>query len=475
MSGVRDVLVIAIEHGRLIAGVWSRRGGMSERRVLVDELVPAEVADGPTEAKDAWVVSKTKGLRRRGAPVVLVLPRHRIVQHRVPVIGALALSADELASAARLQLERRVAVDLSGAAISVAVGAGDECIATVLTSGDAEQAISLGRALGVRSLRVTARSLASGLVVDNGLVVDVTPVQAEAAVTRGGVAIASATLGPLDDVAGASAWQSELRRLWVAARSESGGAAEVRVLAGRDAGGVRDAVRSVVGVAPSAAAGEPELEVLGAIGAAVLAGEDVPGSIVVGRSTPAVSPGVRVAGLLAALLLILGGGGYVLAQREIDRLEARAERLREEKLELRQWYNGFRRQDGRIAHAERWIGVPTDWLGLIEEVGAAVPTRQARLAEVGGTVSRSIEFTGRKGDSDVGGWRVRETAGLVIDVSAESRDAAGALRQALLASGRFDVQTRGADGDEGIELSLTLREAGEPVDDGTDARIGGRR
>ncbi|MEO0717164.1 MAG: hypothetical protein AAFY58_09285, partial [Planctomycetota bacterium] len=254
----------------MIAGVWSRRGGSSERRVVVDEAVPAEIADGPTEAKDAWVVSKTKGLRRRGTPVVLVLPRHRIIQHRVPVVGAAGLSVEELASAARLQLERRVAVDLSGAAIAVAARVGDECIATVLTSGDAEQAMSLGRALGVRSLWVTARSLASGLVVPRGLVVDVTPEQAEAAVTRDGVAIASATLGAIDETGGASGWQSELRRLWIAARSESGPDAEVRVLAAVDAGAVRDVVRSVVGVAPATPAGEPELEVLGAIAAAVL-------------------------------------------------------------------------------------------------------------------------------------------------------------------------------------------------------------
>ncbi|MEO0716546.1 MAG: hypothetical protein AAFY58_06100, partial [Planctomycetota bacterium] len=148
------------------------------------------------------------------------------------------------------------------------------------------------------------------------------------------------------------------------------------------------------------------------------------------------------------------------------RLEARAERVREERRELSQWYSGFLRQDGRIAHAERWIGTGTDWLGLIDEVGGAVPIRRARLTEVAGSAERAIEFAGSAGDSAVGGWRVREATGLVIDVSAGSRDAASQLREALLASGRFDVQTRGADGDEGIELSLTVRDAATEDDGG---------
>lgn len=459
----REVMVVGVHAAGFVAGVWARRGETVALKRSLREATPEGIAPDDEPAKDRWLAGRLRGVRPRGAAVVVVVPRHRIVQHRVRVAGAHALAPAELASAARLQLERRVAVDLGRSSVGVQPEREDECVATLLTGDDAERARAVAGLMRVRAFGVTARALAASGVLADGVLVDATTPQAEAAVLHEGRVVASASLGALDE---GEAWSAELRRLWLAARSETRVEHPSRVLVlaseapgpetlGRFEGALRQE--------PEVESGEDaELRLLEAVARDRLAGGGSIAIVPFGPPRARVSAGARAALLGTALVSILVGAAVVAAQRDLQRLRTRESLAVERWEERRGEYVRMLRSEARLRHAQLWSEGDPDWLGLVEAITHAVPAGEARVAGLSAQSGVEIVFEPRGRQYAGGAWTRSAPVELTLDVRTRSREAGAALRAAILSEGAFEVETRGADVDDRIELLLRRIERGEP-------------
>ena len=173
----------------------------------------------------------------------------------------------------------------------------------------------------------------------------------------------------------------------------------------------------------------------------------------------------RAAMLGAALIGIVAAGGWLLAQRELDALQARVSAVRQQKNELDTQVVTYFREDARLRHAQRWAEGDPDWLAHLATVRAMLPPGdQGVLDALGGSVEASAVFRPTRSNSyHEGRWSVSRTVRLDLEGRVRERAVANALRERLIASGVYRLTTQGADTPDRFSFVLMTPEGVPPA------------
>ena len=173
-----------------------------------------------------------------------------------------------------------------------------------------------------------------------------------------------------------------------------------------------------------------------------------------------------LAGGLAVLLMIIwtiGNLGTRSMQRELDTLQSNRDQLE------RPWLR-HHRDRYRLRHLDLWFGVQPDWPGHLSTV-------MTRLGAEGEVVLDEVAASVRYGGVDAprrepaSTWTIDADAQLVIEAEAGSHDLVEAFRARWVNDDGWDVETSGADTQDGRRLpfGVTIRMQA-PVSPSTDSR-----
>lgn len=180
------------------------------------------------------------------------------------------------------------------------------------------------------------------------------------------------------------------------------------------------------------------------------------------RQAPDTTARTRQGFLAAAFVLIAAVGVvYVIADgraRSLDRqIEARADALNE----LRDELEDLIVRGAKAQHGRAYMDAHADWPGELDAIAGVMPGPESILLDtLSARATDDIIFRPGDGGSFRGDWLHEVRTGVRIAGQAASRDAGLGLREALLATDRFSVRSRGADTDDRFDLELDATHAG---------------
>lgn len=196
-------------------------------------------------------------------------------------------------------------------------------------------------------------------------------------------------------------------------------------------------------------------------------------------ANPAAAPDTRAvlrqAVLGGVLLLILvGGAGYLLANRELGRQRAALEILRQENEKAVDRYVAAQLEGARLGHIKAWTDSPVDWLAHLDAIVGMMPDpTQAALAELGVTVSQRARFRPGAQLNDDSAWDADAVVVVRLTGGVRDRTRAQAFRQRLLDAGVYRVESMGPELEDRFSLQISTASAGVPgrsdAADGTEA------
>ncbi|MCC7388221.1 MAG: hypothetical protein IT431_05590 [Phycisphaerales bacterium] len=184
------------------------------------------------------------------------------------------------------------------------------------------------------------------------------------------------------------------------------------------------------------------------------------------RKAPDTAASLRQAGLAAMLgLVIFGGGGWVLADQQLNSLQAKVKQVQQDHKKYQDQYLRQLRAEARINHIEKLREPAVDWVAHLEYLSrASPPAGAARLESVNGSIKASAV---RFGDYTDGVWadakrladgKWTKSASVEFTISGSaSREVANNFRDSLVASDVYLTSTRGADVAGKFEYILTAR------------------
>lgn len=157
-------------------------------------------------------------------------------------------------------------------------------------------------------------------------------------------------------------------------------------------------------------------------------------------------------GVLGAILV--GGGAYVGAQRQLGSLEEDVEASRQQVAELETKYEAFLVEHARLSHIEQWSQARVDWLAYLDVLNQQLPDpKLAILDTLGGQLlNADVQFS-PKGKYPEGSWAVGQTAQFSMDGKMAQRAVAADLRGKLLELFE-NVSSKGPDVPDRFSLEL---------------------
>ena len=443
----------------------------------------------------AWLAAQLREHRVSAGAVVFAVRRSRVVLKVVDLPPAGSIRPAELGGMLRLQLERRSHVPLEGASVDHArlapiahEGETSDTEHAVLAAFPADDrawfddvAKQIKRPLGGLRLRADGAAQAAGNA-GPCLVVALGPGGAELVIAHAARTVVARTVdAPGDDAAERIA--VECKRLVMAAKGGEAHAPapESVVVMGPNAGtdAVRNACAEALGLPVETLSEDDEAGY--SIALAPLA--EQPGVRAGERidfANPAKAPDTNARPrqlVLASLLLIalLGGGGYVLADRALGDLRAAKTRIESEENTARGEYARTVRAELRLKHIEAWLSADVDWLAHIEHVSGSVPGPERALVD-GLSVTYEAPVGYKPGDSVLSGsFPAPISAVLRVEGRSRDRDVSLAMRQHLLEAQSYSVISRGPDVDDRFSLELRTAQPAPPASSGqvTASRDGG--
>jgi hypothetical protein len=160
----------------------------------------------------------------------------------------------------------------------------------------------------------------------------------------------------------------------------------------------------------------------------------------------------------------VGGGGYVYSGMQVASAEQRLKDAKERSAGLRADYNAYLMDHAKLSHIQKWREAGFDWLAHANWLSEQMPDpRQAQLDQFGGAAGISVDLIPNGGRYDVNGWRVRQVAKFSMQGKARQREVANELRDRLVSSPVYQVETKGADQADRFSMELTT-EAAAPED-----------
>lgn len=494
--------VVDFERGRVAAlqGVVSV-GGVEIRRVAVaDAPEGVSIEDGASCGR--WIAGVLREAGFAKSKVVLSVPRADVVLKRLSLPVSEETDEGDLAGAVALQMSRQLAVSAEGASIDyVPMKSG---LATPDSSGHPSLSVmaaaipgdraawfrALGEGLGwpVRRIGIrgagTAAMLTEASIRQGAGVLGVTlgRATAEFVVVEDG----AMTFARSVDVAlphGAEERESfaerlsvEAKRTWASHRAGSPGldlggvtvlgAGETARLAGESCGKQLEASWSLTGLPSRVTCGATiSPEELTAI--APLAGllyEWVLGAPTLDFAAPRKAPDknarVRKAALLSVLgMIVFGGGGVVLSNQRLAELESEVTQAQGDAAGKAKDYEAFLVQHARLSHIETWRESGVQWLPHVNAISERFPpTNQSILNDLAGHLKASAEYVPSGTRYPDGKWLPVRDAAISIEGTMKSRAVATGLRETLVQSELYRVESKGADVADrfGFELSTPM-------------------
>ncbi len=112
------------------------------------------------------------------------------------------------------------------------------------------------------------------------------------------------------------------------------------------------------------------------------------------RKAPDIHASLRQAGLAAALgLIIFGGGGWVIADQQLNALEAKVTNAGNSYNSYASRYLQQLRAEARVDHINALRGGNVEWVSHLEYLSQSIPPAdQARLESVSGSVNAGVAF-----------------------------------------------------------------------------------
>ncbi len=157
--------------------------------------------------------------------------------------------------------------------------------------------------------------------------------------------------------------------------------------------------------------------------------------------------GVRQLALVGVLaLIVLAGGGWLVASKELSRLQRQVNAAREQQKTLASQTGELYRNLARSAHLEAWREPDTDWVAHLRWLSDRLPDPEDGLVN-----SISAQFEGgdvvfnRTGAGLQGDWTAPAVATFSFGGSASREGLITELRERLLAGGIYRVSTVGPD------------------------------
>lgn len=181
----------------------------------------------------------------------------------------------------------------------------------------------------------------------------------------------------------------------------------------------------------------------------------------------------RQRSLLGVLgVIVLVGAAYLFAQGDLARLERQKKNLRGEQGQILETYMDELRLQARAEHAEHFAEAQVDWISHLAWLSETMPDpHDAIVNQIRATLQSSVTFTprvvedaqGRRAVRYLGGrWTHAQQMSAVIDGQVKERSIADDLRDRLLDSGIYMVDTRGPDDESSFSFELTTTVA-EPM------------
>ena len=477
----RVVVELTARRLRAVAAVVDDGGGVRLTATVV-RTRPEGLDSLDAEAQWVTQVLDEGGIPR--APCIVSVPREDVVLKRLELPST---TADDIPAMATLAASRELTIDPETAVIdSLPVHVGEQTT-EVLCAAMPEDSLHhvrermkrAGRPARVVTLRLFgAEAIAPGegayVVVDiSGSHVEMLWVEdGEPRHARG------ATL-PSDELdAKVGSVSLELRRTWLAWRSESGASTPTRVfLCGptdlvehlaEPVGTITGTPVELVDTPRGITTGGHDLQQCRSIAGLLLA--EVTKRDWIDLNAPRTSPDLAARRRQVALLCILGlvvilGSIWAVGQRRQATLQQELSRVQTASSRLHDPWWRYNRDIFRAGHLELWTGVDADIGADLARVLRAVgQPSKVLLDEV--VVSLNLESVEAPKGTAPAEWSVPWSVRLVVDAEAVSRDEAEALRSRLAESETWEVKTSGADAADGKRLphGMTLR-----LDRGTDA------
>ena len=399
--------------------------------------------------------------------------------------------SDELADMVRLAVERELPIESGDAAIDFTVlERGDastlvEAVAVPLR--EIERIREVAKVAGLSVARVAPRCHGSlRLAGEKGatLMVDVTGEGLELVLVVDGTIRWSRGVEIMAEDGGpptAEQLVPETRRSWISHRlsSEETDTPRLVVLGGERAAEVLDAIAEATGLEASRFEGDrrvrPDADMRGVwplVGLLLPTPRAMSIDLASPRRPPDLAKRWRMRVLAAAGLAIVAGfAGWTMGNRDIDRLQARADDLLEKARVAKEEHLRFKRDGLRADHLEAWSEVRPDWLEHLELVAA--PTYD-QPRTVLGHFSGSLQGGEVDWDSR-DGFTVDSATRLSVDGEGASREIVASLRDELVADDRYVLRNTSSDGAGGrrlpfpfgFELSTRTLDPGPAPDEAT--------
>lgn len=493
----KDYTLVELDGGRLTAIAAS----LGVERV---EVLRWHTADRPEQVKadDArevgrWIADELRQAEIGRGRVVLVIPRGEVVLKPMtlprPAEGG-RIEA-EVGGMVRLQIARQLTMTTAQTAIDYVVlgetaGEGGGSIGVLAGALPAERAAwwsELADEAGLSVKRIALRCLGVGALLGELSVRRSGPVLGVAVganatdfvvVEEGRMAFARSAEHPRPrDEGGFDAFAEkvaiEAKRTWMSHRGgKAAGAVEGVVVLGEGAVCERVAARCGLSLetrgetmrAPALVRMPEHMPEGMRADAAALMGlliEVVQGRLSLDFANPRKPPDsaarkrqLVLAGLLGGI--VVGGGGYIAANQSLNDLRQELKVLEVREKDLLGEVDTYYREHARIRHIEQWKACEIDWLSHIAFLNDQMPDpRLATLDELSAGMTGEVTFSLKpKSSYPAGAWAGVETATIDLSGRMEARQVAAELRDGLIASGAYEVQSKGADTPERFSLLL---------------------
>lgn len=494
--------VVDFERGRVAAlqGVVSV-GGVEVRRVVVADAPEGVAVEDGTRCGE-WIAGVLREAGFAKSKVVLSVPRAEVVLKRLSLPVSEETDEGDLAGAVALQMSRQLAVSAEGASIDyVPMKSG---LATPDSSGHPSLSVmaaaipgdraawfmALGAGIGWPVRRIgmrgagTAAMLTESSIRQGAGVLGVTLGRATAefvVVEDGAMTFARSVDVALPHKAEerdsfAERLSVEAKRTWASHRAASPGldlggvtvlgAGETARFAGESCGKQLEASWSLTGL-PSRVTCEATISPDELTAVAPLAGllyEWVLGAPTLDFASPRRAPDknakLRKMALLGVLgMIVFGGGGVVLSSQRLAQLESEVTQAQSDAASKAKDYDAFLLQHARLSHIETWRASGVQWLPHINAISERFPpTSQSILSDLTGHLKAVAEYVPGGTRYPDGKWQPVREASLTIEGTMKSRAVATGLRETLVQSELYRVESKGADVADkfGFELSTSM-------------------
>ncbi len=502
---LRGNLVVLSHDGQRLSAVWGavQKDHIRVRGWLTMER-PTDVDADDAEAVGAWVGHALKEAGCSVRQCVIVVPRASVVLKRLS-FPAMAAGADgDLPGMVHLQMARQLTMPLHGAAIDfVRLGIGSEgddqpttteVLAAALPGEHVGWCRTLAKSAKLRLRLVALRGEGSAALfaqlsyTQDGPVlgVSVTSHGVELGVVAEGRVVFSRAID-IAPPASVEDWPAFAGRVVVESkRTRMGyrGVGEIRDLVcvavlGDDS--LADAVGKALGERldlpwetvrfPNAVEMPSDMDATTRAGLAPLIGLMLGTAInrptydfANPRKAPDIRASLRQAGLAAALgLIVFGGGGWVIADQQLNALEAKVSGAESSYKSYALRYLQQLRAEARVDHINALREGNVEWVSHLEYLSQSMPPAdQARLELVSGGVHAGVAFVEIGDDGEyvsakslqTGSWLKNRVIEFSISGSA-TREVSDALRADLVASDVYLASTRGADVFNKFDYKLT--------------------